>query len=436
MLTLIKSGTLVDPGLGINEKRNILIKDGRIADIDLGDEEAFAFETSLGKSKEIEVIDAEGLHVFPGLIDLHVHFRDPGQTEKEDIVTGSMAAAAGGFTSVCPMPNTKPPVDNPGLVKYEIEQAKKAGYVNVLPVGAITRGQDGKEIADLIGMKNAGAVAISEDGKSVMDILVCRDAMNRASKGDILIMDHCEDKDLVAGGVMNAGRKQESLGVKGITNAVEDVIAARDICLAGETGARLHLCHCSTAASVELVRMAKKLGYKVSAEVCPHHFTLTDDDIPSDDAMFKMNPPLRSKRDVEALITGLRDGTMEVISTDHAPHTMEEKSHGFSGSPFGIVGLETSFALSYTFLVRRGFLTIDQLIEKMSFNPAKILGIEKGTLEHNYAADITIADLNSFYEINPEKFYSKGKNTPYAGVKVFGEIKYTLLEGKVVFPFK
>ena len=436
MVILIKNGTLVDPANGINEKRNIFIEDGIIKSNDLSDIEAEKMAENVTEDFGLQVIDASGLVVMPGFIDLHVHFRDPGLTAKEDIVTGSMAAAAGGVTSVCPMPNTKPVIDNAELVRYEIEKGREAGFTNVLPIGAVTLSQEGKVLADQKAMKEAGAVAISEDGKSVMDIAVYREAMKQAAANDVLIMAHCEDKNLVAGGVMNAGKKQEELGLPGITNAVEDVIAARDIFLAGETGARLHLCHCSTEASVELVRLAKKLGYTVTAEVCPHHFTLTDDDIPCNDAMWKMNPPLRSKKDVEALIEGLADGTMDVISTDHAPHTAEEKSRGFENSPFGIVGLETSFALGYTYLVKTGKLSLSELVEKMSANPARILGIKKGSLGVSMPADIAIADIDNEYTVNPEEFYSKGKNTPYAGAKLYGKIKYTILGGKTVYPFR
>lgn len=400
---------------------NLMVEDGIISKIDAAETEAAD-----------KVIDADGLVVMPGFVDLHVHFRDPGFTYKETIETGSMAAAHGGVTTVCTMPNTKPAVDDAEGVAYAVNEGRKFGYTNILPVAAVTKGQEGKELVDIKAVKKAGAAALSEDGKSVMDILLYREAMKQAAENNIPVMAHCEDKELVNGGVINAGKKQEELGLKGITDSVEDVITARDIFLAGETGAHLHLCHCSTKGAVELVRMAKKLGMKVTAEVCPHHFSLCDEDIPSDDAMYKMNPPLRSKEDMEALKEGLRDGTMEVISTDHAPHSSEEKQPGFAKAPFGIVGLETSFALGYTKLVETGVLSLDELVEKMSVNPSKIIGIDKGSLAEGKAADICIADIENEYEINPEDFYSKGKNTPFAGTRVKGRIQYTLLGGKVV----
>lgn len=421
MKLLIKNGLVIDPVNNINEVMNILVEDEIIVKTYATDDE-----------EADKVIDATDLVVMPGFVDLHVHFRDPGLTYKETIETGSMAAAHGGVTSVCTMPNTKPVVDNAEGISYAINEGKKYGFTNVLPVGAITCGQEGKVLTDIKAMKEAGAIAFSEDGKSVMDILLYREAMKLAAENDILIMAHCEDKDLVNGGVINAGEKQKELGLKGITNSVEDVITARDIFLAGEAGARLHLCHCSTKGAVELMRMAKKNGMKVTAEVCPHHFVMCDDDIPANDAMYKMNPPLRGRADVEALIEGLKDGTMEVISTDHAPHGTEEKQTGFEKAPFGIVGIETSFALSYTKLVETGVLTLSQLVEKMSVNPAKIIGIDRGSLAAGKVADICIADINNEYEINPDEFYSKGSNTPFAGLKVKGRIKHTILGGKLV----
>lgn len=382
-----------------------------------------------------QVIDASGKYVMPGFIDLHVHFREPGFEYKETIKTGAMSSAKGGYTSVCPMPNTNPAIDSKEMVEWVKEKERTDSVVHILPVGAVTKGQAGVEVTDMKGMKEAGAVAVSEDGKSVMDILVYVEGMKEAAKNNLVVMAHCEDKQLVRGGVMNAGKRAEELGLKGITNSVEDVITARDIFLANETGAQLHLCHCSTKDSVSLVKLAKDAGYKVSGEVCPHHFTLADEDIPCDDANYKMNPPLRSRRDVQALKEGLRDGIMDVISTDHAPHSAEEKAKSMAQAPFGIVGEETAFALTVTELVEQGYLTKMQLVEKMSYNPAKILGIEKGRLEPGKAADIVIADFDETYTIDTSTFVSKGKNTPFNGKQVKGRVYQTLVDGKIVYDF-
>lgn len=382
-----------------------------------------------------QVIDASGKYVMPGFIDLHVHFREPGFEYKETIKTGAMSSAKGGYTSVCPMPNTNPAIDSKEMVEWVKEKERTDSVVHILPVGAVTKGQAGVEVTDMKGMKEAGAVAVSEDGKSVMDILVYVEGMKEAAKNNLVVMAHCEDKQLVRGGVMNAGKRAEELGLKGITNSVEDVITARDIFLANETGAQLHLCHCSTKDSVSLVKLAKDAGYKVSGEVCPHHFTLADEDIPCDDANYKMNPPLRSRRDVQALKEGLRDGIMDVISTDHAPHSAEEKAKSMAQAPFGIVGEETAFALTVTELVEQGYLTKMQLVEKMSYNPAKILGIEKGRLEPGKVADIVIADFDETYTIDTSTFASKGKNTPFNGKQVKGRVYQTLVDGKIVYDF-
>ena len=372
----------------------------------------------------------------PGLIDLHVHFRDPGLTYKEDIETGSKAAAKGGFTTVCCMPNTKPVVDNVETVKYIIEKGEKTGLTNVLPVGAVTKNMAGVEITDVEELKKAGICAISEDGKSVMNSGVYRKAMKNAAKANVPVLAHCEDINLVEGGVINLGDKSSELGVKGISNAVEDVIAMRDIMLAKETGATLHLCHCSTKDSVEMVKRAKEEGIKVTAEVCPHHFSMCSDDITSNDGNFKMNPPLRAREDMEALIKGLQDDIMDVISTDHAPHSAEEKAKDLEHAPFGIVGLETSVALTVTNLVKKGYLTPMQMAAKMSYNPAKVLGIPKGTLDEGKIADITIINPDKEYTIDVNTFESKGKNTPFDGYKVSGEVEYTILNGKVVYSNK
>lgn len=425
MKILIKNGRVINPKTNIDEKYDILIEKGIISKVkkDIQDEGA-------------RIIDASDLYVMPGFIDLHVHLREPGFEYKETIGTGSRAAAKGGFTSICPMPNTNPATDSKEMIEYVLEKAKQDAVVHILPVGAITKGQSGDVLTDMKEMAEAGAVAFSEDGKSVMDTRIYREAMKIAKVCNVPILAHCEDKSLVACGVMNDGLKSKELGLEGISNAVEDVIVARDIILAKETGARLHLCHCSTKDSALFVKMAKEQGLPVSAEVCPHHFTMSDDEILTDHGNYKMNPPLRAKEDIMALKEAMRDGIMDVIATDHAPHGDEEKNQSIKVAPFGIVGLETAFALTMTELVVPGFLTPLQLVEKLSLNPANVLGIDKGSLEVGKVADIVIADPNAAYEIDTNEFASKGKNTPFDGKKVVGRIETTIVSGEVVYDYK
>ncbi|HKL79520.1 MAG TPA: dihydroorotase [Mobilitalea sp.] len=428
MLTLIKNGYILDPASGTEGRYDVLIEDDRIKKIGLN--------IHMEETGCLTIIDAEGSYVMPGFIDLHVHLREPGFEYKETILTGSMAAAAGGFTTICPMPNTKPVMDNVDTLRLFQEKAKKEGVVNILPIGAVTIGQNGLTLMDIKAMAEIGAVALSEDGKSVMDTALYAKGMRIAAECKLPIFAHCEDKSLVGNGVINAGLKAEELGLPGISNAVEDIIVARDILLAKETGVRLHLCHCSTRDSVKLIAFAKKEGLKVTGEVCPHHFTLSDEDIPGDNPDYKMNPPLRNLQDVIALKEALRDGIIDVIATDHAPHSEEEKSGSFLNSPFGIVGLETAFALTMTELVKPGFLTPGQMVEKLSMNPAGILGIDKGSIGEGCIADIVIADPNSEYVIDRNSFYSKGSNTPFHGKKVSGRVLYTLVTGKIVYSYE
>ena len=427
---IIKNGIIVDPSQGIEGPGTLVIRDGRIAMVC---NRKCAPEKIKESDAEEQVIDAAGMYVFPGLIDLHVHFRDPGQTEKEDILTGAAAAAAGGVTTVCAMPNTKPTVDSVETLRYILDKAAQAP-IRVEQLSTITVGEANEELVDIPAMKKAGAIAFSEDGKSVMNTLLYREGLKQIAAVDGLVMSHCEDKDLVDGGVMNAGAKQEELGYRGITNAVEDVIVARDIFMAAEQGVRLHLCHCSTRDSVEMMRLAKKRGYRVTAETCPHYFTLTDADIPGDLGNWKMNPPLRSEEDVQALIEGLRDGTMDVISTDHAPHTAEEKSRGFK-SLFGIVGLETSAALTFTALVGPGLISVSDMVRLMSWNPAKIIGVdsERGTFRQGALADVVLFDPDKQWVVDPAKFKSKGRNTPFEGKTLLGKVAMTICGGKVVY---
>lgn len=438
MKILIKGGRVINPATGMDEIADVLVEDEKVTKI----------------AKEIEDnadrrIDAEGCFVMPGFIDLHVHFRDPGLEQKEDVFTGMKAAARGGYTSVLCMPNTKPVADHPDVIEYVHNKAKSVKGIHVYQVGAVTKGQQGKELAAIEDMVKAGCPAISEDGKSVMDSNIYREAMKLAAKLDIPVLAHCEDINLVNGGVMNLDSKSSELGMPGISNAVEDIIVARDILLSKETGAQLHLCHCSTKDSVEMIRKAKEEGLMVSGEVCPHHFTLTSEDIteyipvmkegildPKDtdvDTNYKMNPPLRTKEDVKALKEGLKSGIMEVISTDHAPHTFDDKNTSMKKAPFGIVGLETAACLTYSELVLGGYLTPMQMAERMSYNPAKIMKFEQGDIQPGKMADIVVFDPNKKYKIDKNKFLSKGKNTPFHGREVTGKVKYTFCQGELVY---
>ena len=422
-MILIQGGHVVDPLTGKDGCYDVLVEDGRIREVAEQIEAAAA-----------HVIHAEGCYVLPGLIDLHVHLRDPGLEYKETLSTGGRAAVKGGVTTVCAMPNTKPVIDDGGKVASVHERAKGESLAHVIQLGAVTKGQKGEELADIPGMAAAGCHAVSEDGKSVMNAALYRRGMKAAKECGISVFAHCEDQTLVEHGVMNADENAGRLGLKGITNSVEDVITARDILLAKETGVRLHLCNCSTADSVKMVRMAKAEGLPVTGEVCPHHFILSSDDIKEDDGNFKMNPPLRTRADVEALRQGLKEGVMDVIATDHAPHSREEKDKSIAEAAFGIVGLETSAALTFTSLVKTGILSMMDMAEKMSYNPAKILGLEdRGSVSEGKAADITIFDPERTYRIDKNSFVSKGKNTPFDGFEVTGEVVCTLVDGKVVY---
>lgn len=427
MRILIQNGYVIDPSAQREGFLDVLTEGERIVKV--------SQHISTEEAKADIVLDATGKHVLPGFIDLHVHYREPGLEYKETIATGSAAAAAGGYTTVCPMPNTKPTTDCAEVVSYVLEKAKEAGKVRVLPVGAVTLGQNGTTLSDMEAMKRAGAAAVSEDGKSVMNPVVYAEGMKKAKEAGLPVFAHCEEISLVRGGVMNEGEKARELGLPGITNAVEDIITMRDILLAEETGAKLHLCHCSTKYSVDFVKFAKAKKIPVTAEVCPHHFALCDEDIPADDSNYKMNPPLRGREDVKALIAGLLDGTMSVISTDHAPHSAEEKNGSMVGSPFGIVGSETAYALSNTVLVKEYGMSPMQLAACMSYNPAAVLGREKelGGLAEGYFADIAIVAPEEEYEICPEQFFSKGKNTPFGGKKVKGRVYTTICGGEITY---
>lgn len=424
MKLLIKNGRVLDPNpqTKMDAVMDLLVENGVIVKI-----------ASKIQAEGAKQFDASGCFVMPGFIDLHVHLRDPGFEQKETVVTGVLAAARGGFTTIVAMPNTKPVVDHADIVNYVHNKAKSQEKVNVLQAGAITKGMEGRELSDIVQMVEAGSPAISEDGKSVMDTYLLKKAMLIAKELDIPILSHCEDKNLVHGGVVNDDANAKKNDLPGISNTVEDIIAIRDVMLANETGARLHLCHCSTSGSVQIVKMAKEMGVQVTAEVCPHHFTLTSDDMPKGDTNYKMNPPLRTPEDVEALRQGLKDNIMDVISTDHAPHTKEEKNDSMLRAPFGIVGLETAAALTYTELVLGGYLTPMQMAEKMSYNPAQVIRCGKGSLAPGSVADIVIFDPVKTYTVDASEFASKGKNTPFHGRKVTGAVRATIADGKIIY---
>ena len=423
MTILLKGGRVINPAENRDETADVLIEIGKVKKID----------RDISESEADRVISAKDCYVMPGFIDMHVHFRDPGYEQKEDIFSGMQAAAHGGYTTVLTMPNTRPAADNPDVIHYVHNKAKAGQCIHVLQVGAITKGQKGEELADIESLVEAGCPAISEDGKTVMDASLCMDAMAEAARLHIPVLAHCEDRNMVQKGVINEGEKSKEFGLPGIKNTVEDLIIARDIILAKETGAQLHLCHCSTKNSVWMVKSAKEVGVKVSAEVCPHHFTLSTDDMKEPDPNYKMNPPLRTKEDVQALKEGLRDGIMEVISTDHAPHTFDDKNCSMQEAPFGIVGLETAASLTYTELVLGGYLTPMKMAACMSYNPAGIIGIDKGDISEGKPADIVIFDPKKTYRIDKNTFASKGKNTPFDGREVTGRVKCTICDGEVVY---
>ena len=420
--------------------RKLLIKGGQVvfadevkaADILLENGKIAKIGKNL-KADGAEVIDAAGLTVFPGLIDMHVHLREPGFEYKEDIASGSAAAVAGGFTQVCCMPNTDPVCDNAAVVGYIAARAKEVGLCKVHPIGAITRGEKGETLSEMGKMKDAGAVAVSDDGKPVANARMMRLAMEYASDFGLICLSHCEDKDLVDGGVVNEGYNSTLAGLKGIPRAAEEIMLAREIILAETLHKRAHICHVSTKGGVQLLREAKARGVQVTAETCPHYFTLTDDVVTSFDANTKVNPPIREAEDVGAIKEGLRDGTLDCIVTDHAPHHVDEKNVEYNLAAFGISGIETSFSLSYTYLVKGGVLSLSELADRMSAAPARILHLEGGKIAEGEVADLMLADLNAEYVIDSKKFVSKGKNTPFGGMKVSGKVLCTIVDGDVKY---
>ncbi len=419
---LIKNGNVIDPKNMIDEVLDILVVDGKIERV------------AKGITDEAEtVIDATNKWVVPGLIDLHVHLREPGGNYKETIKTGTESAARGGVTTVCAMPNTTPAMDSPLLVEYFMMKCEKDAVVNVLPIGAMTKGQNGEELAPYGKMKEQGICAVSEDGKSVLNAGLMKTAMSYAKMFDLPVFSHCEEESLKKDGQVNEGVASVNLGLKGISNDVEDVITARDIVLAHSLQSKLHICHLSTAYSMDLVEFGKIKNKNLTCEVAPHHFTLIDEDIDGYDGNFKMAPPLRSRVDRERILEGLKNDVVDVIATDHAPHAEHEKNCEFDLCANGIVGLETLVPLTVTELVQKGVITKKQFVEKTSLNPARILGINKGHLSVGAVADIAIIDVDEKYLIDKNVFKSKGRNTPFHGREVFGKVKFTLVNGKVVF---
>lgn len=418
MNILIKNGRVIDPSQGIDDTLDLLVENGLVKQIGKG----------LQVSTGTETIDASGKYVVPGLIDMHVHLRDPGLEYKEDIVSGTRAAVSGGFTSVCCMPNTKPTIDNKAIASYIINKAKADGFCNVFPVGSITYGLSGDRMSEMGELKESGCVAVSDDGRPVTNSELMRRSLQYAAGIGIMVITHAEELELVGEGVMNEGYTSTELGLKGIPRVAEDIATARDIMLAEYTGAPIHIAHVSTEGSVRIIREAKSRGVRVTCETAPHYFTLTDDAVRGYNTNAKMNPPLREAADVAAIKLGLQDGTIDCIATDHAPHHLDEKDVEFNVAMNGIIGLETSLPLSLK-LVEDGVLSLNQLVEKMSCNPSNILGLERGTLKAGAAADITVIDPALEWVVEADKLASKSKNSPWLGQKMKGAAVATVVGG-------
>ncbi len=423
MKLLIKNGRVIDPSSKIDETLDILVVNGKITAINPRLEIADA-----------EVIDASRLVVAPGFIDMHVHAREPGEEQKEDISTVSLAAARGGFTSICCMPNTKPPNDNRGITEYIVSEAKKRARVNIFPVGSITRGLQGEVLTDMADLAEAGAVAFSDDGQPVANSQVMRRALEYAQFLGKLIIDHCEDKKLTEDGVMHEGEVSYRLGLKGMPAAAEEIFIARDLILAELTNSRVHIAHVSTRGGIELIKQAKKKGVAVSAEVTPHHLILSDDKLASYDTNLKVNPPLRSKEHQQALIEGLKDETIDVIATDHAPHTVEEKDVEFDRAPFGLIGLETAVPLILDRFVLKNIISLDRFIQLISCNPARLLSLNnKGKIAVGADGDLTLLNLRKEITIDVSQLASKSRNCPFHGWKLKGAVAMTIVGGKIVY---
>jgi dihydroorotase len=419
---LLRNGRVIDPSRGLDQTADVLLADGKIAAVGPG----------LGAPDGAEIRDVRGLVVAPGLVDVHVHLREPGNEDEETVASGARAAAAGGFTAVCAMPNTDPVTDNQAAVGFIVRQSVRAGLARVYPIGAVSVGQKGERLAEFGEMVGAGAVAVSDDGKPVASGHLMRTALEYARTFNIPVADHCEEPTLAAGGAMHEGLVATRLGLKGIPAAAEEIMVARDILLAEHTGGHVHLCHMSTRGSVELIRRAKERGIRVTAEVTPHHLTLTDAACEQYDTHAKMNPPLREPADVTALGRGLREGVIDCIASDHAPHAYDEKEAAFDEAPFGIVGLETAFGVAYTALVQGSVLTLPQLLARMSAVPAEVFHLPGGTLALGAVADVCVFDVTAPWVVRSADFQSKSRNTPFAGRELVGQAAVTLVAGRVV----
>ena len=423
---LLRGGRIVDPSQKLDEVGDVLVVNGKV--------EAVGHIGDVRRDGDaLETIDCTGRIVSPGFIDVHCHLREPGREEVETIATGARAAAAGGFTAVCAMPNTDPVTDNQAAVGFIISQAKKAGGARVYPIGAISMGEMGETLAEFGEMVGAGAVAVSDDGKPVVSAQLMRTALEYARTFGIPVADHCEEPTLAQGGAMNEGLMSARLGLRGIPAEAEEIMAIRDILLARLTGGHIHLCHMSTKGSVELIRWGKDRGINVTAEVCPHHLSLTEDAVDGYDTNAKMNPPLRTAKDVEALQQAVKDGTIDVIATDHAPHHYDEKEREFADAPNGIIGLETALAVNLTWLVHSGIIDVPLLVERMACAPARLFKLPGGALRRGGVADITVFDPDVSWTVDATKFRSKGRNTPYAGMELRGRVECTLVGGRMVY---
>jgi dihydroorotase len=418
---LIKGGFVIDPSNNFSRLADILVENGKIRRI------------GRIRQKTDYVIDAKEKIVCPGFIDLHAHLREPGREDEETILTGLSSGVVGGFTSICCMPNTDPPIDNSAVVEFIKAKARETGLGAIFPIGAISKGLKGKELSEIGSLVEAGCVAVSDDGRPIMDSGLMRRGLEYIKIFDIPIVSHCEDLNLSADGVMNEGYQSTILGLRGIPNEAEEVMISRDLILASLTGSRLHIAHVSTRKGVELIREAKRRGVKVTCEVTPHHLALTDEAVSGYDPNTKVNPPLRTRDDIEALVEGLKDGTIDVIATDHAPHTEAEKDLGYDLAPFGVIGLETAASVVITELWERKGLPIELIISKLTSNPAKVFGIRKGTLSPGEDADIVVIDIKRSWVVEKSKFRSKSQNSPFQGFELKGVIEKVIVNGRLVF---